>query len=155
MGAQLFASSSRLSNSRFGGCPAFPFKGLRSSQRLFTAMGICGIDLEDWQFRVVVYLVDVPIVGSAFQLFAAFLMGVQLFVHRFDGCPAFRDCRFDGCAAFQLFPCFLMGVQLFARDSCFSATLMGVQIFRCPDFHQIFITFELTGILRRGAIGRE
>ena len=36
-------------------------------------------DLEDRQFRVVVYLVDVPIVGSAFQLFAAFLMGVQLF----------------------------------------------------------------------------
>jgi len=38
------------------------FKGSRSSQRLFTAMGICGIDLEDRQFRVVVYLVDVPIV---------------------------------------------------------------------------------------------
>jgi len=59
-------------------------------------MGICGIDLEDWQFRVVVYLVDVPIVGSAFQLFAAFLMGVQLFaivvlmgVQHFSFSPAF------------------------------------------------------------------
>jgi len=42
-------------------------------------------DLEDRQFRVVVYLVDVPIVGSAFQLLAAFLMGVQ----HFSFSPAF------------------------------------------------------------------
>ena len=48
------------------------FKGSRSSQRLFTAVGICGIDLVDRQFRVVVYLVDVQILG-----FSA-LMGVQL-----------------------------------------------------------------------------
>ena len=33
----------------------------RGSRQLFTAMGICGIDLDDRQFSVFDYLVDVPI----------------------------------------------------------------------------------------------
>ena len=69
----------RLSFYRFNGCPAF------RDSRLMGVQFFGFSYLEDRQFRVVVYLVDVPIVGSAFQLLAAFLMGVQ----HFSFSPAF------------------------------------------------------------------
>jgi len=107
------------------------FRASRSFRRLFTAMGICGIHLEDRQFSVFVYLVDVPILDSLFTA----LMGVRLFVdlaverlsrfffHRFDGCPAFQLFR-PTLSWVSSFPA-LLGVQLFTFSPCFRGDCVG------------------------------